>query len=1026
MGNNNNISAFEKVVFVDKIDNEYDAEQLSKEYPFAYIVTDKTSEGLNNGILVDSNNDIIEGIKDTNDQIVSPNHSSGNIWKGGERLTKFINVDSSKNTAQFDAYDLKLEFNQKSGLLSFLKIPKIDDYKVVSLFYKYKNDLKTYINKSIIWEDRAAGILPNSIANTYSTEVDLENFLDTYDDINTIINDNDKLTTANISNLDTTNKGFIDSIDNKVYLVLRFEAKYAQTLNAVSNTSFNIKANVENESLLISKNASLLNSEEHLKKYMNISNNDAIYSKINKIGKITYNYVYNSTQNASTGQTVPACRYFIYELEVKTNTNYEHLNNLNFSFENASNLNSLNIGIDQLFINPTSYKLFINNNEVNLENTDLITYLMPNTTNNCRLELYPNKLSDFRLSITSNRINKENLSEEQRSHFTFDNGFISPQINDGNNNVFTFNIIASNYYDYDSEIQDNEYNTSKTTLSFELHKYDSTNTSQPISSDVYWFKETYVQKYNWQGWSFGTILSGDNPFNGYLTTLEATALSPVSFHPGQINAIFNIPGSENLETQQVLDITKSTQITWYFNPGNNYIDDIDNTSYANNADYMNDDPTTVGLPSNKTLSGSGESINFIIPFIFRRSEGANFGYKYTHKSNTINGDEIHINPAEISKISINGGITFNDINNGDVVTNIESGTSVEIRKNNKVNKYLKLTYPSGATTKDINAYKYLYRTLDSFKHDIKIGLSTSTVLDENDNDKTRTDGVKYVEIDTNNSKLIYNSDDARISENTVLLQISYYDPNFETIISTSKYNDYLTLKVNKLLIDYWMYLGEVYNITKNSQHDVIGFNAVIPDIPNEATEESEPHYFDKNNSDIDPSEIYNISCGVLYKYRNPDHPEYSDRNSTVVLENDAIYEPPYDSSKNTSQVYSIENSFGTWIHLGIENNFENLNLEGASSNTIFSGTTRYKIFGGNTEYIFIIIPDILELRISDDITNWAWSNVEQPTYIFKKGGYKGYIVLNELFDLPSKSNPGVLITCGDGYSNDIVVKRNNS
>ena len=35
MGNNNNISAFEKVIFVDKIDNEYDAKELSESYPFA-------------------------------------------------------------------------------------------------------------------------------------------------------------------------------------------------------------------------------------------------------------------------------------------------------------------------------------------------------------------------------------------------------------------------------------------------------------------------------------------------------------------------------------------------------------------------------------------------------------------------------------------------------------------------------------------------------------------------------------------------------------------------------------------------------------------------------------------------------------------------------------------------------------------------------------------------------------------------------------------------------------------------------
>ena len=118
MGNTNNISAFEKIVFVDKINNEYDAEQLSKEYPFAFILTEKTQNGLEQGILYDEENNELLFSKEFGD-VTKNNESSGNIWKGGKRITKFVNVNYNANVAHFDAYDLRIDFDQISGLLSF-------------------------------------------------------------------------------------------------------------------------------------------------------------------------------------------------------------------------------------------------------------------------------------------------------------------------------------------------------------------------------------------------------------------------------------------------------------------------------------------------------------------------------------------------------------------------------------------------------------------------------------------------------------------------------------------------------------------------------------------------------------------------------------------------------------------------------------------------------------------------------------------------------------------------------------------
>ena len=977
MGNNNNISAFEKVIFVDKIDNEYDAKELSESYPFAYIITEKTEEGLNNGILVDSNNNIIREKNINNVQ--RPNQSSGNIWKGGQRLTKFVNVDSTKNTTEFDAYNLKLEFNQETGLLSFLKIPKIDNYKIISLFYKhiYTNEnqeqvvgVKKYVNKQNILNDQQNNVLPS----IFSEDVNLTS-LNNYDDINQIDDDTIQLKTANISEKNTQNQGFIDAIDNKVYLVLRFEAQSIATLNTVSNASFNISAAEENI-INITKNASPITSNKTLSDFTGITDNDIL----NDIAKVTFKYTYSSEQIKNKSNIISPCKYFIYELELKDKTSEQGHMNLGFNFENASYLYPFNLGVDQLFLNPTSYKLYINNIEVNLENDDLTIYVMPGTNVNCKLELYPNKISNYALTVTSNVANNR--------HFTFSNNdedlsslTILSDVNPytANNNIFEFIIKSTPVYDFNSE----SYDSSETRLSFELKKYDRTNNTQ--SERAHWVDHVKIRKYNWDAWQYNTLNSIENPFGTSLVTAEATSCSQLSFIPGKIYAVFNIPGNTSSEEYEskLLDITTETQITWHFEPGDDY--EIDGQTYKNNADYQNNDVSTVGLPQTSQLTDSKQRFSINVPFIFRASENAKFWWTYSHKTALpVEGDKIHINPAVITSINIENGITFNDIETEDPVNSIESGQSVEIKRSEDESKYIKFYYLN--SNKPINAYKYLYKTLSNFKESIKIGLS-ETLLDENG--KIKSDNVTpYVEI--KNNKLIYNADDARSSNKIIELQLTYNDPNYNQTINSI---DTIKLTVNKLLIDYWIYVGEVYNITKNNTtNDVTGYDAIIPDIPEGIPSNSRAHIIECGPALIDNPDLQwagDCYCGVLYQYADRNNPSYSDINS----ENYDPLKPVINDIDNQNLVR--ETSFGTWIHIGNENEIQNCGLPGADTDRVFEGDSKNKIFGGNTDYMILILPDVFKPNNIFDNISWAWGNIPQPSYIFKKGFYKGYVIPNE-------------------------------
>ena len=119
MNNNINISDYQKIIFVNGIEESNVQEQidiagLSNEYPFAVFFTKKSD-------VLDYNN--------------KPIH---NIWFDGTRLTRFIGIDKDHDTLSIDGKKIKLNFNYDTGLLglsyeNILKSIKLIKYSYVDV-----------------------------------------------------------------------------------------------------------------------------------------------------------------------------------------------------------------------------------------------------------------------------------------------------------------------------------------------------------------------------------------------------------------------------------------------------------------------------------------------------------------------------------------------------------------------------------------------------------------------------------------------------------------------------------------------------------------------------------------------------------------------------------------------------------------------------------------------------------------------------------------------------------------------------
>ena len=108
MNNYNNISEYQKIVFVNGLNEQVLNEtqpikELSQDYPFAvFLTTDSVVNDIDTGDIVDL------GIGEGN---------ITNMWLNGIRLTRFRGVDKNCNTIVIGDHTLKIKFNYVKGLI---------------------------------------------------------------------------------------------------------------------------------------------------------------------------------------------------------------------------------------------------------------------------------------------------------------------------------------------------------------------------------------------------------------------------------------------------------------------------------------------------------------------------------------------------------------------------------------------------------------------------------------------------------------------------------------------------------------------------------------------------------------------------------------------------------------------------------------------------------------------------------------------------------------------------------------------
>ena len=131
MPNNVNISDYEKIIFVNNINETNKNLNLIKNpnYNFAVFFTNNT--------------DI-----PANWPISAWGPKIKNIWYGGQRLNRFIGIDQNNCTLSVGNHTVKLTFNYEKGLLGISDTNKLSKIEFVSLSYTdaYSNTLINYNN----------------------------------------------------------------------------------------------------------------------------------------------------------------------------------------------------------------------------------------------------------------------------------------------------------------------------------------------------------------------------------------------------------------------------------------------------------------------------------------------------------------------------------------------------------------------------------------------------------------------------------------------------------------------------------------------------------------------------------------------------------------------------------------------------------------------------------------------------------------------------------------------------------------
>ena len=380
MENNNDISLFEKIVFVDNIPSEDEAQRLSSKYPFAVFISDHDN----------TYNENITNIYEASNERDWNQFAFNNLWKGGKRLTKFNNIDFENSSVNMDTFTIDLEFDMQKGLLSLKAKAKVDGYKIVGFIQrKGEEDYVTYLNKKDILKNiRSRSEEDHHIENI--TENEFENDSAMFDEFTTDTFYNNKVLLGFNNGQDATD-GF-DTIDNKFYIIVSFEAQDVESLYSVPANAYNIYS-IDDE---FSVTAAPMFIEDKLKQIININNTEEKENLIQSILKYTKNISYSGVKQ----------RCVIYEISINKNVEPDNQDDdslVSFGFESLKNIQQMDIAYLFSYVNPTGFELKANieNNWVTIDqNNSRENYFMPGTRTEFMLNIYPENVRKLKLPIS--------------------------------------------------------------------------------------------------------------------------------------------------------------------------------------------------------------------------------------------------------------------------------------------------------------------------------------------------------------------------------------------------------------------------------------------------------------------------------------------------------------------------------------------------------------------------------------------------------------------------------------------------
>ena len=474
--NNNDISLFEKVAFVNNIPDEGDAYKLSQEYPFAIIITDTSDAGIVKGIAkgVSIDNETGKQIEYLNTDVI--NEPSGNIWLGGQRLTKFINIDNNRHVIPMDTYSIVLNFNQITGLLSLYTEAKIEDFELSTVFFKdIFGKLHVFINKEKLRTEYNGTVDDdgNNVAGVVdTTDADTNSFFGKHilGTIEKSTNDCNYLEFIQTEqNHGYLLKDAIDSHNNAIYVILRFESSSESALGSLDNTTFNIINMYSNYEP--SSNGSQQFCEFFTRQFlnrmcgtttkMNYGNDYTVYASntdwahdctftqqdMNDIAAATINLKY---RNQEDGGRKPG-KYIIYKINLLEGTKIDSNSQLTIPYGTSGTFPiSMDTKLDFQFnalssdfagfrmsrgwtyinpiVNPYNFNLYINKNgkEELVDAVNGKIFIMPGETIQFSYYMEPEHVQDLKLYI---------YCDKNYSSFTVNNQRVT-----GNSAEYIYNI----------------------------------------------------------------------------------------------------------------------------------------------------------------------------------------------------------------------------------------------------------------------------------------------------------------------------------------------------------------------------------------------------------------------------------------------------------------------------------------------------------------------------------------------------------------------------------------------------------